>query len=104
MFKTVVSCEVAGCRERAAYKIAAPWSGGRFAELKTYSLACPTHLRALYREAEARRLEYPPSIDETVGEIGIYRYEPGKADRQLQRIWNLERHWGPERSWGLVKA
>jgi len=105
MFKRVVSCGVPGCRERAAYKIAAAWSGGRFVELKTYGLTCPGHLRPVYRDAERRRLEYPPSPDEIVGEIGIYRYEPGRPDHDLPRIWNLEKHWGPPRkSWGLVKV
>ena len=102
MFRRVVLCGEPGCRERAAYKIAAPWGGGRFAELKTYGLACPAHLKAAFRDAEARQREYPPAPNEFVGEIGIYRYESGKADRELQRIWNLEKHWGQDKRWGLV--
>jgi hypothetical protein len=86
----IVRCSVPGCGAPASYKIAAPWSDGSFSELKTYGFACPDHLRVVFREAELRREAYPPSPGETVEEIGIYRYEQGKRDRQLQRLWGLE--------------
>ena len=81
------------CREVATYKIAAPWSDGRFAELKTYGLACSDHLGPVFRAAEQRREEYHPSPGGRVEEIGIYRYEQGKRDRQLQRLWGLEENY-----------
>ena len=93
MSSTVVRCSMPECDEPAAYKIAAPWSDGSFAELKTYGHACPDHLGPVFRASEARRLAYAPSPGETVEEIGIYRYEQGKRDRQLQRLWGLEENY-----------
>jgi hypothetical protein len=34
-----------------------------------------------------------PLTSETIEEIGIYRYEQGKRDRQLQRLWGLEENY-----------
>lgn len=93
MSRTIVACSHPGCQEPAAYKIAAPWSDGSFSELKTYGHACADHLGAVFREAEQRRRAYKPSPGETVEEIGIYRYEQGKRDRQLQRLWGLEENY-----------
>ena len=93
MPSTVVRCSLPECAEPATYKIAAPWSDGSFAELKTFAHACSDHLGPVFREAEARRLSYAPSPGETVEEIGIYRYEQGKRDRQLQRLWGLEENY-----------
>jgi hypothetical protein len=89
----VVRCSLPGCDEPAAYKVAAPWSGGGFAELKTYGFACSDHLGLVFREAEARREQYPLVEGEAVDEIGIYRFERGRHDRQLQRLWGLEENY-----------
>ncbi len=86
-------CSLTGCEEPAAYKIAAPWSDGSFSELKTFGHACADHLGAVFGEAEARRQDYRPSPGESVEEIGIYRYEQGRRDRQLQRLWGLEENY-----------
>jgi hypothetical protein len=88
-----VTCSAPGCAEEATYKIAAPWSDGRFHELKTFGFACADHLGEVFRAAEARRRAYTPSQGETIEEIGLYRYEPGKRDRQLQRLWGLEENY-----------
>lgn len=93
MTASVVRCSHPDCRESAAYKIAAPWSDGSFTELKTYGHACPDHLGHVFREAEQRRRHYQPSPGETVEEIGIYKYEQGKRDKQLQRLWGLEENY-----------
>ena len=90
---TIVKCGVPECAEPAVYKIAAPWTDGRFAELKTYGHSCADHLGEVFRGAEDRRQDYHPSPGETVEEIGIYRYEQGKRDRQLQRLWGLEENY-----------
>jgi hypothetical protein len=90
---TVVRCNLPGCEEPASYKIAAPWSDGSFAELKTYGHACPDHLGLVFREAQDRQNAYHPSPGETVEEIGIYRFDQGKRDRQLQRLWGLEENY-----------
>ncbi len=93
MPSTVVHCNVPACGQPASYKIAAPWSDGAFIELKTYGYACSDHLGVVFREAEQRRETYVPLPSETVEEIGIYRYEQAKRDRQLQRLWGLEENY-----------
>jgi hypothetical protein len=89
-YERVVRCSEPDCREPACYKIAAPWKDGRFSELKTYGFACAEHLKDVIRRAEARWLEYDPVKGESVQDIGIYRYERGKSDRQLGRDKDLE--------------
>ena len=93
MNATVVRCNVPGCGQPASYKIAAPWSDEAFTELKTYGHACSDHLGGVFRDSEQRREAYAPLPSETVEEIGIYRYEQGKRDRQLQRLWGLEENY-----------
>jgi hypothetical protein len=88
--ETVVLCSEPGCGEPATYKVAAPWSDGQFSELKTYGFACFDHLRDVLRSAETRWLDYEPVAGETVQDIGIYRYEPGKKDRDLERDYDIE--------------
>ncbi len=41
---TSIPCSQPDCRAPAAYKIAARWSDGHLAELKTYGFACSEHL------------------------------------------------------------
>jgi hypothetical protein len=93
MSLTVVRCSLPGCNELAAYKIAAHWSDGSFSELKSYGFACSDHLGPVFRDAEQRRQQYAPSAGETLEEIGIYKYEQGKRDRVLQRLWGLEENY-----------
>jgi hypothetical protein len=89
----VVVCSHIQCPEPAAYKIAARWSDGRLAELKTYGFACTEHIGEVFREAEKRRQKYKPAAGETIEELAIYRYERGKRDRLLQRLWGLEENY-----------
>jgi hypothetical protein len=93
MSKQNVQCSASGCGQPAAYKIAASWNDGTFAELKTYGHSCPWHLGEVFRAAEARRASYRPADGETIDELGIYKFEPGKRDRQLQRLWGLEENY-----------
>ena len=86
MLKTVVKCSIPGCEEPATHKVAAPWSDGPFAELKTYAHACYLHSRPAYSNALRRRRVYTPTPGEVIGEIGVYRYEFGKLDRDLERL------------------
>jgi hypothetical protein len=88
--KTTVLCEIPGCGEPATYKVAAPWTDGRFSELKTYGFACPDHVPDLCRFAEMRWLDYEPVKGEQVERIGIYRLEEGKPDRLLARDRAME--------------
>jgi hypothetical protein len=89
-YERLVLCSEPGCEEPAVYKVAAPWSDGTFRELKTYGFACPEHLKDVLRSAETRWLDYEPVKGEVVQDIGIYRYERGKSDRQLQRDEDIE--------------
>ena len=93
----IIVCGIPGCGQPAIYKVAAPWSGGRFAELKTYGFACDAHLGVTFRSAEERRSRYRAAADEALGAIAIYRCEPGRPGWQLQRLTELEEH---NRSWG----
>lgn len=97
MSKTIVHCSMPDCQRPATYKIAAPWSDGRYSELKTYGHACEDHLGAVFRAAEERRAKYKAAPGESVDEIGIYRYQKGWLDWQLHRLWGLEENY---RSWG----
>ena len=83
---TVVRCSLSGCSEPAAYKIAAQWSDGSFAELKPYGFACSDHLGLVFREAEGRRSDYEPKPGEVLEEIAIYKFEQGRRDHgQIRR-------------------
>ena len=93
MHDTIVRCSSPGCIEEAAYKLAAPWSDGRFSELKTYGLACPDHLGDVFRASESRRQAHQPAPGEVLDEVGIFKLERGKRDRQLQRLWGLEENY-----------
>ena len=86
MYSRPVHCGTPGCAGDAEFKIAAPWSAGRFAELKTYGLACEAHYSQSYRDALRRRKIHPPSEEEVVGEIVVYRYEKGLADTSLEPL------------------
>ena len=93
MSTTVVRCSLDGCLEPAAYKVAAYWSDGSFTELKTYGFACCDHLGPVFRNAEARHSRAARNEGETVEEIAIYKFEQGKRDRHLQRLWGLEENY-----------
>ncbi len=84
MGRTIVRCEVAGCGELATHKVASRWSDGRFTELKTYGFACREHVDDVCRQAAIRWLDYEPVKGESVGGIGIYHFEAGKGDRNLE--------------------
>lgn len=88
-----VPCSHSNCSEPAVYKLASRWSDGTFAELKTFGFACSEHLGQVFRDAEARSRDYAPGPGEVIEEIAIYRFESGKRDRQLQRLWGLEENY-----------
>jgi hypothetical protein len=101
-----VPCSVPECRNAAAYKIAAPWSDGRSEELTTYELACVDHFALAFREAERRKLEYPPSSTDKLGEVGIYRCQPDRPSTPLRlrglemtcRSWDKAQQSNPPRN------
>src|SRR2546421_2791152 len=85
-----VPCSVPQCRNTAAYKIAAPWTDGHSEELTTYELACVDHFALAFREAERRKLKFPESSTETLGEVGIYRCQPDRPSAPPLRLRGLE--------------
>ena len=80
-------CSHPQCPEGPAFKVAAPWSDEHHhGELKTYGFACHAHLEAVLLVAHDRRASCRPSPGEEIGDVEVYRYEPGKKDRHLQRL------------------
>ena len=92
MYTRDVPCGAPECEKLATHKIAAPWSYGKFAELKSYGLACEDHVGTAFREGRKRWGLHLVSPEETVGDVGIYRFEPGKHDRQMERLVDLEKN------------
>lgn len=76
-------CNVSGCGQPAAYKIGAPWSNGPQRELKNYGCACEDHRQLLVQRARGNRAKLAVAEGETVGQVGVYRLEPGCRDLQL---------------------
>ena len=72
MPRTIVRCTKAGCRANAETKIAAPWKGGKFAELKTFGYACHDHTADVLTYAEARPKPWSMEADESVGAIATF--------------------------------
>ncbi len=73
---TIVKCSVHGCDAQATTKIAAPWTYGRFSEMKTYGYACPSHSETVVEFAESRPRPKRLAEGETLGEVGLYDLEP----------------------------
>jgi hypothetical protein len=85
-----VLCYSPGCGAAAAFKVAARWSDGVTHELKTYALACPGCLPALFRTAAAKRAACRLAPGETLDEPGVYDLGRGERDRALKRRPDLE--------------
>ena len=85
-----VICYAPGCRNEAAFKVAAQWSDGITHELKTYYLACEACLADLYAMARRKRAACRLAPGETLEEPGIYELHRGERDRLLQRRTDLE--------------
>ncbi len=86
-----VLCYAPGCGKPAVYKIAAHWSDGITAELKTYALSCPDCLAELFRRSRVRQAACKLTSGEILEPPGIYRLERGQRDPQLQRLEEVER-------------
>lgn len=86
-----VICYAPGCRNEAAFKVAARWSDGITHELKTYSLACLACLSGLYASARVKRAACRLAPGESLEEPGIYELYRGHRDRELTRRADLER-------------
>jgi len=92
-----VLCYAPGCTRPAAYKVAARWSDGVTQELKTYSLACPECLPALFAAAGVKRAACRLAPGETLEEPGVYELHRGERDKTLKRREDLEQGLKGER-------
>jgi hypothetical protein len=86
-----ISCYTPGCKNLAAYKIAARWTDGLTAELKTYSLCCADCLPQAFRSSRDKQAACRLAPGESLDVPGIYRLERGQRDQQLQRLADLEK-------------
>lgn len=89
-FTYTVLCTALHCKNRAEYKIAARWSDGITAELKTYGLVCATCLPQAFRDSLRKQAACRRAPKEILERPGIYRLEPGKGDLELERLLDLE--------------
>ena len=82
------------CPEPAAYKVAVALERRQLlgAEDLRLRLLRPPRPRSSGRPRTGR-LDYTLCPGEIIEEIAIYRFEPGKRDRQLQRLWGLEENY-----------
>jgi hypothetical protein len=83
-----VLCCNGDCKNPAAFKIAARWSDGVVAELKTYALSCEDHLRACFQRAREKACRL--TTGETLEPPGIYSLQRGQRDQALERLTDLE--------------
>jgi hypothetical protein len=86
-----VLCYAKGCSEEAVYKIASRWSDGVTSELKTFSLACPRCLQALFEQAKAKEKQCRRMPEETLGTPQVFELARGQRDRKLVRREDLEK-------------
>jgi hypothetical protein len=85
-----ILCYQPNCGSPAVYKIAARWSDGKTAELKTYSLCCAECLPECFRRSCAKQAVCRLSGNETLEKPGIFLLHRGQRDRQLQHLPELE--------------
>ena len=83
-------CYTKGCGKPAVYKIAARWSDGITAELKTYALSCPDCLASWFQTSRTKQAACRRARGEILEPPGIFDLERGKRDRVLQRRADLE--------------
>src|SRR5262245_751328 len=86
-----ILCYTPGCNQLATFKIAARWSDGVTAELKTYGLCCADCLKAWFERARQRQAACRLTPGESLDPPGIYQMESGQRDQRLIRLENLER-------------
>jgi hypothetical protein len=85
-----VLCYTSGCGLPGIYKIAARWSDGVTAELKTYALCCSDCLATWFAKSRQRQSTCRRAPGETLDPPGIYQWSRGKRDRELERRHDLE--------------
>jgi len=86
-----IVCRTPGCGQAARYKIAACWTDGITAELKTYALCCEACLADWFALSQHKQAECRLAPGEVLDPPGIYSLERGRRDQQLERLEELER-------------
>ncbi len=85
-----IYCYTPGCKNLATHKIAARWSDGVVAELKTYGLCCETCLPDWFKKSRAKQQLSRLVPGESLDPCGIYHLRHGVRDQQLERLADLE--------------
>jgi hypothetical protein len=85
-----VVCRTPGCGQAARYKIAARWTDGVTAELKTYALCCEACLPECFARGRQKQASCRLAPGEELDRPGIYALQHGQRDPQLQRLEDLE--------------
>jgi hypothetical protein len=85
-----IFCYTRGCGRLAVYKIAATWTDGVTAELKTYALSCAECLAEWFRSSRAKQASCKLAHGERLDPPGIYHLERGQRDQRLRRLLELE--------------
>src|SRR5437867_2201072 len=85
-----VWCYTPGCKHLAVCKIAAGWTDGVTAELKTYALSCRDCLAEWFRRSRAKQAACRLVQGERLDAPGIYHLARGQRDQQLRRLPELE--------------
>jgi len=85
-----VLCYTPECGQLAEYKIAARWSDGITAELKTYALCCAKCVASHYRAAVERSAKCRRAPGETLDTPFVFEYARERCDKELQRLPTLE--------------
>jgi hypothetical protein len=86
-----VVCRTPGCGRPAQYKIAARWTDGVTAELKTYALCCENCLAESFANSRRKQASCRLAPGEELHPPGIYLLQRGQRDQQLVRLDDLER-------------
>lgn len=89
-----VLCYTRACGRSAVYKIAARWTDGLTAELKTYALCCADCLPEWYRQSRQKQKACRLTTGESLAVPNIFRLEHGQRDQQLSRAAELEEQLG----------
>jgi len=85
-----VLCYTRGCGLPAVYKIAARWTDGLKAELKTYALCCASCLPEWFRRSRQKQQECRLTTGEHLEVPTIFHLERGQRDQQLCQAVELE--------------
>jgi hypothetical protein len=85
-----VLCYTRDCGRPALYKIAARWTDGVTAELKTYALCCAECLPEWFRRSRQKQKECRLTTGESLDAPNIFHLAHGQRDQQLHRATDEE--------------